>query len=129
MNSDDRPRRGRPRYADAMALEMNVCATRRAQAKKTPGDFTAGTPEWDAATKDFLGDIYRAIAAILLSLIIQTDWLPTGVRTRAIKIIRQNTRLQNYFHRVRLRARPAISGRSVSPSRGYACGFFLVRLT
>jgi hypothetical protein len=44
-----------------MALEMTVCATRHAQGKKNPEDFTAGTPEWDAATKDFLGDIYLAI--------------------------------------------------------------------
>ena len=60
MNSDDRPRPGHPRYDEAIALEMTVCATRRAQAKK-PEDFTTGKPEWDAATKDFLGDIYLAM--------------------------------------------------------------------
>ncbi|MGF6664985.1 hypothetical protein QF000_006653 [Paraburkholderia atlantica] len=46
MNEDNRIRPGHPLYNEAMALEMTVRTTRRAQGKKNPEDFPAGSPEW-----------------------------------------------------------------------------------
>jgi hypothetical protein len=124
MDSDDHPRPGHPRYDEATALEVTVRAIRHAQGKKNPTTSRPAHPNGTPRPRIFCALFTARWAAILLIPIIQTDRLPTVFRTRVIKIIRQNSRLQNYFHRVRIRARPAISGRSVSPSRGYACGFF-----
>jgi hypothetical protein len=60
-NANDTPfGPGHPRYEEAMALEMTVRATRRAQGKKNPEDFPYGSPEWHEADEDYMRDLYRA---------------------------------------------------------------------
>lgn len=61
MTDENRLRPGNPLYDEAMALEMTVRATRRAQGKKNPEDFPAGSPEWEAANDEFLRDLYVAL--------------------------------------------------------------------
>jgi hypothetical protein len=51
---------GTPQYDAALALEDSVRVIRRASGKRNPEDFARGTPQWDAATEDFLKDLLWA---------------------------------------------------------------------
>jgi hypothetical protein len=61
MKNDGRLRPTDPLYQEAMALEMTIRVIRRARGKKNPIDLPAGTPEYDAATYEFLRDVYQAL--------------------------------------------------------------------
>jgi hypothetical protein len=51
----------RPIWAEARALEASIRAIRRAQGKKNPEDFPAGSPECTAAMDEFVRDVCRAL--------------------------------------------------------------------
>ena len=48
------------RYSHAIAIEAAVRATRRAQGKRNPEDFSPGSPEWVTVLDEFLVDVARA---------------------------------------------------------------------
>ena len=50
-----------PIWAEARALEASIRAIRRAQGKKNPEDFPAGSPECTAAMDEFVRDVCRAL--------------------------------------------------------------------
>lgn len=50
-----------PIWAEARALEASIRVIRRAQGKRNPEDFAAGSPECLAAMEDFARDISRVI--------------------------------------------------------------------
>jgi hypothetical protein len=50
-----------PIWAEARALEASIRAIRRAQGKKNPEDFPAGSEECAAATDEFVRDVCRVL--------------------------------------------------------------------
>jgi hypothetical protein len=50
-----------PIWAEARALEASIRAIRRAQGKKNPEDFPAGSPECTAAMDEFVRDVCRVL--------------------------------------------------------------------
>ncbi|MEM5315184.1 hypothetical protein VSR72_25895 [Paraburkholderia sp. JHI869] len=50
-----------PIWAEARALEASIRVIRRAQGKKNPEDFPAGSPECTAAMDEFVRDVCRAL--------------------------------------------------------------------
>jgi len=50
-----------PIWAEARALEASIRAIRRAQGKKNPEDFPAGSPECTAAMNEFVRDVCRVL--------------------------------------------------------------------
>lgn len=50
-----------PIWAEARALEASIRAIRRAQGKKNPEDFPAGSPECTAAMEAFVRDVCRVL--------------------------------------------------------------------
>jgi hypothetical protein len=59
--NDNRLRPGHPLYNEAMALELTVRTTRRAQGKTNPEDFPVGSPERETASEEFMRDVYFAM--------------------------------------------------------------------
>lgn len=52
-----------PDYQRARALSLSVGAIRKAQGKKSPGDFPIGSVEWHATVEDFANDVLKAMLA------------------------------------------------------------------
>ena len=50
-----------PIWAEARALEASIRAIRRAQGKKNPEDFPAGSPECTTAMNEFVRDVCRVL--------------------------------------------------------------------
>jgi hypothetical protein len=50
-----------PVWLEARALEASIRIIRRAQGKKNPEDFPAGSPECTAAMDEFVRDVCRAL--------------------------------------------------------------------
>ncbi|PVX84439.1 hypothetical protein [Paraburkholderia unamae] len=50
-----------PIWLEARALEASIRAIRRAQGKKNPEDFPAGSPECAAAMDAFVRDVCRVL--------------------------------------------------------------------
>ncbi|WGS54984.1 hypothetical protein LFL96_36500 (plasmid) [Paraburkholderia sp. D15] len=59
-NATGWPPQNRSGNREAMALELAVRATRRAQGKRNPEDVPVDSPEWNEILDDFLLDLYRA---------------------------------------------------------------------
>ena len=51
-----------PIWAELRALELSICAIRKAQGKKNPQDFVTGTRECSTAMEEFARDISRILA-------------------------------------------------------------------
>ncbi|MEM5314264.1 hypothetical protein [Paraburkholderia sp. JHI869] len=51
-----------PIWAEARALEASIRAIRRAQGKRNPEDFSAGTAECLAVMEEFARDVSRVLA-------------------------------------------------------------------
>jgi hypothetical protein len=50
-----------PTFQRARALSLAVGAIRKAQGKKSPGDFPVGSIEWHAVVEEFANDVLKAM--------------------------------------------------------------------
>ena len=52
-----------PDFQRARVLSLSVGAIRKAQGKKSPGDFPVGSVEWHVTVEDFANDVLKAMLA------------------------------------------------------------------
>ena len=50
-----------PLHKEAQALSLSVAAVRKAQGKKSPEDFTVGSPEWQQVCLEFANDVLTVL--------------------------------------------------------------------